>query len=64
LLAMNFLVKYRQGTKRPLRGVSPEGMELLLRYDWPGNVRELENAVERAVAMESSEILTAESLPD
>ncbi|MFQ5532442.1 MAG: sigma-54-dependent transcriptional regulator [Candidatus Methylomirabilales bacterium] len=64
LLAMNFLAKYSEETKRTIRGVSPEAMELLLRYDWPGNVRELENAVERGVAMESSEVLTVESLPD
>ncbi|MCZ6550650.1 MAG: sigma-54 dependent transcriptional regulator, partial [candidate division NC10 bacterium] len=47
LLAMNFLAKYSEETKRPIRGVAPEAMELFLRYDWPGNVRELENAIER-----------------
>ncbi|MFQ5881418.1 MAG: sigma-54-dependent transcriptional regulator [Candidatus Methylomirabilales bacterium] len=64
LLAMNFLAKYSQENNRSMRGIAPEAMELLLRYHWPGNVRELENAIERAVAMESSEVLTAESLPD
>jgi DNA-binding NtrC family response regulator len=33
---------------------------LLARYEWPGNVRELENAVERAIALNSSGILTDE----
>jgi transcriptional regulator with PAS, ATPase and Fis domain len=30
------------------REVSPDALDLLLRYDWPGNVRELENEIERA----------------
>jgi DNA-binding NtrC family response regulator len=33
---------------------------LLARYDWPGNVRELENAVERAIALNSSGVLTGD----
>jgi two-component system NtrC family response regulator len=33
----------------PLKGVSPEFMDALARYDWPGNVRELVHALERAV---------------
>ena len=32
-------------------------------YHWPGNVRELENAIERAVALSSSEVLMPEDLP-
>ena len=33
------------------REVSPDALDLLLRYDWPGNVRELENEIERASAL-------------
>ena len=64
LLAMNFLAKYSEETKRPIRGIAPEAMELLLRYHWPGNVRELENAIERAVALGTGAVLTPESLPE
>ncbi|MEE8326912.1 MAG: sigma-54 dependent transcriptional regulator, partial [candidate division NC10 bacterium] len=31
LLAMNFLAKYTQENRRPIRGIAPEAMELLLR---------------------------------
>jgi DNA-binding NtrC family response regulator len=43
--------------------VSPAAMECMLGYDWPGNVRELENAIERAVALGSQEILEVHELP-
>jgi two-component system response regulator PilR (NtrC family) len=36
---------------------------LLVRYHWPGNIRELENIVERAVALERTPVILAESLP-
>jgi two-component system response regulator HydG len=38
-------------------------MELVLGYDWPGNVRELENAIERAVILAKSSIITIADLP-
>jgi two-component system response regulator PilR (NtrC family) len=63
LLAEHFLVKFGEQMDKHLTGVSREAMELLVRHDWPGNIRELENAIERAVALESSPTILAESLP-
>ncbi len=48
---------------KPVSGISPEAMALLVGYDWPGNVRELEHAIERAVALTSNQILVSEDLP-
>ena len=39
-------------------------MQLLQRYAWPGNVRELENVIERAVALETTEAILPERLPE
>ena len=36
---------------------------MLPQYDRPGNVRELENAIERAVLPETTEVLQAHNLP-
>jgi two-component system response regulator HydG len=47
----------------PVRGFSPEAMELLLDHSWPGNVRELEHLVERVVVLGRSERVTAAELP-
>jgi two-component system response regulator PilR (NtrC family) len=33
-------------------------------YSWPGNVRQLENTIERAVALETTEEIRLERLPE
>ena len=39
-------------------------MRLLESYSWPGNVRELEHTIERAVALERTDLIQPERLPD
>src|SRR5687768_17805298 len=39
-------------------------MRLLERYSWPGNVRELEHTIERAVALERTNTIEPERLPE
>ncbi len=58
-----FIEHYNRKFQRSVEGVSPEAVRLLLAHDWPGNVRELRNAVERAMILEESSLLTASSLP-
>jgi two-component system response regulator PilR (NtrC family) len=63
LLGQHFLGKYAEAFGRPIKGFDREVIEALEGYDYPGNVRELENLVERAVALETGEYLSAGSLP-
>jgi DNA-binding NtrC family response regulator len=63
VLAQHFVDKYAQRARRPCRGIARETLDLLSSYHWPGNVRELENAMERAVALSSSELLMPADLP-
>ncbi len=63
LLADHFLRKYSADNQRPVCRISPEAMDLLIRYRWPGNVRELENVLERAATLSSSNIILTEDLP-
>jgi two-component system, NtrC family, response regulator PilR len=63
LLAEHFLKKYNGQMEKTITGVSHEAMELLVSHDWPGNIRELENVLERAVALEATPTILAESLP-
>jgi two-component system, NtrC family, response regulator PilR len=63
LLVESFFTRLNRDMGREIRGISPAAMERFLAHDYPGNVRELENLVERAVALEGTDMLTADNLP-
>ena len=64
LLARYFLDRFRNSMNKQIEAISPQAMRRLESYDWPGNVRELENAIERAVALESGPEISVGVLPD
>ena len=63
LLVNHFLQKYCQQMGKKMKRIAPEVVNLFEGYAWPGNVRELENVMERIVAIEARETITASSLP-
>ena len=63
-LMQTFVKKFAKSMSSHVNGITPEALDLLKKYRWPGNIRELENAVERAFILESSSLITAESLPE
>jgi len=62
-LAEHFIGKYCQQTGRSITISSP-AMRLLEAYSWPGNVRELEHTIERAVALERTDMIQPERLTE
>jgi DNA-binding NtrC family response regulator len=60
-LARFYLEKFALRAGRPLR-FSPEAERILHDYSYPGNVRELRNLVERAVILESSDVVGQSSI--
>jgi two-component system response regulator PilR (NtrC family) len=62
ILANHFLKKYSEELNKNISKISPETLQILLHYEYPGNVRELQNIIERAVALEGSQELTAINL--
>ena len=63
LLTGHFLEKYCAKLGKPMKRMTPDVFGLLEAYRWPGNIRELENVVERVVAIEDRETITASCLP-
>ena len=62
-LTEHFVQKYCTQTGRKM-GITGPALRLLENYFWPGNVRELEHTIERAVALERTDMIQPELLPE
>lgn len=62
-LAKHFAEKFCADSGRTL-SISEPAVRLLENYVWPGNVRELEHTIERAVALETTNAIQPERLPE
>jgi DNA-binding NtrC family response regulator len=56
-LAEFFLQKFARESGKPLQGITPQAMQLLMDFHWPGNVRELQNILERGVTLSTGAML-------
>jgi len=56
-LAQFFLKRFAERASKPVQGISPAAVALLMEFHWPGNVRELENVIERACALAPGPVL-------
>ena len=63
LLANHFLNKYAEKVTKSIKAISADALRLLMEYDFPGNVRELESMIERAVLLETTDLLQLSNLP-
>ena len=63
LLIEHFVRRFAEKNGKTIRGLTPEGRDILLRYDYPGNVRELENIIERAVVLTRDDVIASGDLP-
>src|SRR6202161_2372879 len=52
-----FVAGFTGESGKPVEGITPEAMKILVSYHWPGNVRELQNIVERACALAKGSVL-------
>ena len=50
-LVEHFIAHYRAKMNKPVEGIAPAALQMLMKYPWKGNVRELENAIERAMVV-------------
>lgn len=63
LLITHFIRKFCLANKVPDMEMSPEALEMCMKYEWPGNVRELENAIENAIVLGEGSTILPEYLP-
>ena len=63
LLINHFIEKFNVAFGKEITRISPQALEVLLKYDYPGNVRELENIIQRAVALAEGPEISVADLP-
>jgi DNA-binding NtrC family response regulator len=54
-----FISRFAGDSGKPVEGITPEAMQILVNYHWPGNVRELQNIIERACALAKGTVIEA-----
>jgi two-component system response regulator PilR (NtrC family) len=66
LLVQHFINKYNEQHDKDhkIQGIHPDALKCLENYEWPGNIRELENTIERAVVLETEDLIGISSLPE
>ena len=63
LLSNTILDNLNKAHEKQIEELHPDVVAALEGYSWPGNIRELENVLERAYILETSDVLSPESLP-
>lgn len=63
-LSKYFIERFNQRYKKNVTAIAPEALTALKQHKWPGNIRELENVMEHAFVLETSQLITMDSLPE
>lgn len=62
ILAEAFLRRFSEENGKDINTFTPDALEFIYEYRWPGNVRQLKNAVERAVILAQSDVISLRDL--
>ncbi|MDA0577611.1 MAG: sigma-54 dependent transcriptional regulator [Verrucomicrobia bacterium] len=63
LLCDGFVREFSAKNEKPIEGITPDAVNLLMAYAWPGNVRELRNTIEKMVVLARGPKLTPRDVP-
>lgn len=63
LLVAHFITKFNLKFNRDIRTVTDDVMDVFHSHAWPGNVRELEHAIEHAIILCKTDIISLQDLP-
>jgi len=62
-LVDHFLAHYSAQYGVEPKRIAPDALAALVAYDWPGNIRQLQNAIERAFALSTADVIETADLP-
>ena len=63
VLTEHFVKLYAGEHSKPINGITPDALDLLVKYSFPGNIRELGNMIEQAVVLTRNDTITVRDLP-
>ena len=63
VLVEHFLRLFARELEKTVTDVSPEALDLLVKYRWPGNVRELQSVLRQAILQATGPVLLPDFLP-
>ena len=64
VLLEHFLQRFSRELGKDVHGISPEALDILMRYPWPGNVRELQSVLKQALLHATGSVLVPDFLPE
>ncbi len=64
LLLEHFLARFNRELGKNVCDISPDALDLLMKYQWPGNVRELQAVVKQALLQATGPVLMPEFFPE
>ncbi len=64
ILLEHFVTQFSQKLNKDVQGISPDALELLIKYPWPGNVRELQSVVKQSLLHATGQVLVVDFLPE
>jgi DNA-binding NtrC family response regulator len=64
LLVKHFISKFSKKSKKVIKSVHKDAMDIFFKYQWPGNIRELRNVIERAMSLTDGTTILISDLPE